>query len=95
MTPKHAQEIATDTLVWLCGQEDLLPVFLAATGADIGDLRAGLQAGADPSLGSAALDFILMRDETVIAACGDLGLAYDRLALAQAVLSGAGQMHWT
>lgn len=95
MTPKRAEEIAADALIWLCGQDDLLPVFLAATGASAEDLRIGLQTGADPALGGAALDFILMRDETVIAACGALGLAFDQLAIAQAVLAGAGQMHWT
>ncbi|WP_071795020.1 DUF3572 family protein [Natronohydrobacter thiooxidans] len=95
MTPGRAEEIAADALLWLCAQEALLPVFLAATGASAADLRDGLQAGGDPALGGAALDFILMRDETVIAASGALGLAFDQLALAQAVLSGAGQMHWT
>lgn len=95
MTPGRAEEIAADALVWLCGQEDLLPVFLTATGASTDDLRAGLGAGADPALGGAALDFILMRDETVIAASGALGLALDQLAIAQAVLAGAGGMHWT
>lgn len=95
MTPKRAEEIAADALVWLCGQEDLLPVFLAATGASVADLRCGLHAGADTGLGGAALDFILMRDETVMAACAEMDLALDQLALAQAVLSGPGGMHWT
>ena len=95
MTPARAEEIATHALLWLCGQEDLLPVFLAATGADAGGLRAALQAGTEPALLLAALDFIMMRDDTVIAACDAQSLPYDHLAIAQAVLSGAGQMHWT
>lgn len=95
MTPKRAEEIAANALLWLCAQEELLPVFLAATGATAGDLRDSLQAGGDPALCGAALDFILMRDDTVMAACAAQGLANDQLALAQAVIAGSGQMHWT
>ncbi len=95
MTPKQAEEIASQALLWLCAQEELLPVFLAATGATASDLRDSLRAGGDPALSGAALDFILMCDDTVIAACAAQGLGNDQLALAQAVLAGSGQMHWT
>lgn len=95
MTPARAEEIATQALLWLCAQEDLLPVFLSATGAEAADLRTALQSGAEPALLVAALDFILMRDDTVIAAAGAQALPPDQMAVAQAVLAGAGQMHWT
>ncbi len=97
MTPKHAREIAHGTLIWLCGEEDLLPVFLNASGASAADLIAALRDpdDLDAALLGAGLDFVLMRDETVIAACEAQGLGYDQLAHAQAVLSGAGGMHWT
>lgn len=95
MTPARAEEIAADALLWLCAQEDLLPVFLAATGASATDLRAALQSGAERGVLVAALDFILMRDDTVIAACAAQNLPSAELAVAQAVLAGEGQMHWT
>ncbi|TVP72893.1 MAG: DUF3572 family protein [Rhodobacteraceae bacterium] len=97
MTPSHARELAHAALIWLCGQEELLPVFLTASGASAGDLMAALRdpGGMDDALLGAGLDFILMRDETVIAASAAQGIGNDRLAMAQAVLSGAGQMHWT
>jgi hypothetical protein len=97
MTPARAEDIAMGALVWLCAQDDLFPVFLASSGASAEDLGAVLRSGAGPDQGvlSAVLDFILMRDDTVMAACAEQGLAYDQLAVAQAVLSGAGQMHWT
>lgn len=97
MTPARAEEIAISAFVWLCTQEELFPIFLAASGASAEDLGAALRSGAGPDQAvlMAALDFIMMRDDTVIAACTAQNLAYDQLAVAQAVLSGAGQMHWT
>jgi len=96
MNQPNAQEIAGDVLLWLCGQEELLCVFLSATGADVGDLRAGLQACApDPALSTAALDFVLMRDDTVLDAAASMDLPPDRLAMAAAVLAGEAGMHWT
>lgn len=96
MQESQAQDIAGDVLLWLCAQEELLDVFLAASGAEVDALRSGLQGGApDPGLAAAALEFTLMRDETVLEAATVLGLAPDRLAMASAVLAGAGGMHWT
>lgn len=96
MRQAYAQEIAADVLLWLCAQEELLGVFLSASGADVDDLRAGLQSGApDPGLTGAALDFVLMRDETVLQAAAALDLPPDRLAMAQAVLAGDAGRHWT
>lgn len=87
-----AQDIATDVLLWLCTQEDLLPVFLGATGADSEQLRSGIS---DPGLANAGLDFVMMRDETVLDAATALGVPPDRLAMAAAVLAGDAGRHWT
>ncbi|MFB9570702.1 DUF3572 family protein, partial [Saccharopolyspora hordei] len=45
MTPTRAEDIATSAFVWLCGQEELLPVFLSASGASADDLGAALRSG--------------------------------------------------
>jgi hypothetical protein len=97
MNHSRAEEIALTALDWLCAQDTHLPVFLAASGADAQGLRAQLVAptGPDESLLLAVLDFILMRDDTVVACCSAQDLGFDQLAIAQAVLSGAAQMHWT
>lgn len=96
MQATHAQEIATAVVLWLCSQEELLPVFLSATGADIDNLRSALQAGgADLALACAALDFTLMRDETVLDAASALDMPPERLAMAAAVLAGQAGRHWT
>ncbi|CUX83884.1 MAG: Protein of unknown function (DUF3572) [Roseibaca calidilacus] len=96
MQTVQAQDIATEVLLWLCAQEDLLGVFLAATGADVDALRAALQGGApDAGLGGAALDFVMMRDETALEAAAALDLPPERLTMAHAVLTGDAGMHWT
>lgn len=97
MTDDQAEAIGISALGWICAEDDLLPVFLAASGASIGDLRDQLGAAQGPDAGLllAVLEFILMRDETVIACAQASGLPNDHIALAHAVLSGAGRMHWT
>lgn len=96
MQTAHAQEIADAVLLWLCAQEELLGIFLSATGSDVDALRAGLTAGnADHGLAGAALDFVLMRDETVLEAAAAMDTPPDRLAMAAAVLAGEAGMHWT
>ncbi len=92
-----AEEIATQGLGWLCGQDDLLPVFLAASGADLAGLRSALAAptGPDSGLLVAALDFILMQDATVLDCAQAVQIAPDRVLMAHAVLSGQAGMHWT
>ncbi len=93
----RAEEIALAALGWLCTQDTLLAVFLSATGADAQDLRAQLvrPSGPEEGLLLAVLDFILMRDDTVVDCCRAQECAFDQLTLAHAVLSGATQMHWT
>lgn len=96
MNKAQAGEIAKDILLWLCTNEELLGVFLGATGASADDLRAALHGGAqDQALAMAALDFTLMRDDTVVQAAHALGLPPDRVAMAAAVLAGPGATHWT
>ncbi|MBR3372162.1 MAG: DUF3572 family protein [Rhodobacteraceae bacterium] len=97
MNQNTAEKIALDAFAWLCAEQDLLPVFLNASGASVDDLRAALRAadGPDPAVLGAVLDFIAMRDDTVIACCAAQNLPNDALAQAQAVLAGHAGMHWT
>ena len=97
MTQDQAEAIGLGVLGWLCAEDSLLGVFLAASGASAQDLHQQLSAagGPDTALLVAALDFVLLRDDTVIAAAAAQSLPGDRLSQAQAVLSGAAHMHWT
>lgn len=83
---------ALSVLAWVVGQEELLPVFLGATGASEADLR--LRAD-EPDFLASVLDFVLMDDAWVIACAQDLGLAPERIVEIRAGLPGGGQTHWT
>lgn len=91
-TQDTAETLALQALAWLAGQEELLPVFLGATGASETDLR--LRAS-DPVFLGAVLDFLMMDDQWVVAFCDHVALPYERLMLARAALPGGEQVNWT
>jgi hypothetical protein len=87
-----AETVGLKALAWLAANEDLLPVFMGATGAAEDDLRAGAE---DPAFLGAVLDFVLMDDAWVMAFCADSGLDTETPQRARAVLPGGAQVHWT
>lgn len=88
----RAEEIAVACLGWLAGNEDLLPVFMGASGLSADDLRSAAQA---PEFLGAVLDFVMMDDAWVIACCDRCGYPYDLLMQARSALPGGEQVHWT
>lgn len=92
LTRNAAETIALDAVAWLVGNEDLLPVFLGATGAAQADLRTAV---GDPDFLGSVLDFIMMDDAWVIAFCDTRRMPYERLAEARQALPGGEQRHWT
>lgn len=92
MKQEFAEEIAIKALGWLASSDDLLPVFLGATGARIEDLR---DAANDPAFLCSVLDFVTMDDAWVVGFCDRSGLQYDLPAQAKALLAGPASMHWT
>lgn len=95
MTPlakDSAEVVAIEALSWLVGNDELLPVFLGATGSDEGDLRR--RAG-DPEFLASVLDFLLMDDAWVTAFCDSAGYTYDYPLRARAALPGGAQVNWT
>ena len=87
-----AEQIAVKAIVWLAGNDELLPVFMGSTGADEATFREGL---GFPEFQASVLDFIMMDDAWVIAFCDNEGIPYDRLMQARAALPGGQQVHWT
>lgn len=87
-----AETIGLRALGWLAGNDELLPVFLGATGGDVADLKR--QAG-EPAFLAAVLDFVTMDDAWVIAFCDAAGLDYTQPMQARAALPGGGEVHWT
>ena len=92
MQQENAEAIALKALGWLVANEDLLPVFLGATGAATQDLRE--QAGDVEFLGS-VLDFVMMDDAWVLQFCDLETLPYDTLMQARQSLPGGAQVNWT
>lgn len=90
---RNAAEIfATRALGWLAAQDEILPVFMGASGASAEDMRHG---AVDPAFLGAVLDFLMMDDAWVIACCDALGAAYTQPQAARAALPGGAEMHWT
>lgn len=92
MTADDAQRIALLALGWLVADDDLCGVFLGATGATAGDLKAQ---ASDPAFLASVLDFLTMDDKWVIAFCDAQSLSYDTPLRARQAMPGAEQVHWT
>ena len=92
ISANSAETLALNVLGWLVGNDELLPVFLGATGASEQDLRD--RAGEAEFRGS-VLDFLLRDDSWVIAFCDANSVPYEEPGQARAALSGISDMHWT
>lgn len=95
MTPlsqDSAEILAIEALSWLVGNDELLPVFLGATGASEADLRARAK---DPEFLASVLDFLLMDDAWIAAFCEASDYACDFPMRARAALPGGAQVNWT
>ncbi|MCA1337033.1 DUF3572 domain-containing protein [Pseudooceanicola marinus] len=92
LSRSRAEEIATACLVWLANDEELLPVFMGASGLAPEDLRRAAQ---DPHFLGSVLDFVLMDDDWVMAFCQAEGLDYEMPGQARQMLPGGEQVHWT
>lgn len=92
MTQDSAETIGLQALGWLAGNDELLPVFLGATGASESDLREN---ATDPEFLGSVLDFLLMDDAWIVECCDAAGLPYDRIMQARAALPGGQQVNWT
>ncbi|OIQ33939.1 MAG: hypothetical protein BM559_08610 [Roseobacter sp. MedPE-SWchi] len=88
----QAEVIGLKALAWLMANDELLPVFMGATGAAEGDLREN--AGNPEFLGS-VLDFLTMDDAWVVQFCDQAGIAYEVPMYARMALPGGAQVHWT
>ncbi len=87
-----AEVLALQALAWLVGHDDLLPLFLGATGATPQDLRART---GDPALLIAVLDFLMTEDAWLIAFCDASGQSYEAPERARQLLPGGARVHWT
>ncbi|MEM9432764.1 MAG: DUF3572 domain-containing protein [Pseudomonadota bacterium] len=88
----QAAALALDALAWFASTDDLLTVFLGASGADIEDVKRGAE---DPAFLASVLDFLLMDDAWVIGFCDSQGVDYTRPLWARQHLLGGELPNWT
>lgn len=89
---ESAETIALQALGWLVSNEELLPVFLAATGASAESLAKG---AGQPAFLASVLDFIVMDDAFVTGFCDAANLPYEAPMRARMAMPGGEQTHWT
>jgi hypothetical protein len=87
-----AETKALRVLAWLAAEEDLLPVFLGASGAGPEDLRT--RAG-DPEFLASLLDFVLMDDAWVLSCAEALGIPPGEIMATRQALPGGNLPSWT
>ncbi|WP_306153088.1 DUF3572 domain-containing protein [Roseovarius sp. MMSF_3281] len=92
ITRDSAETVALQCLAWLAGNEELLPVFMGATGVSEAELREQAQ---DPVFLGSVLDFLLMDDAWVIACSEAQGFDPQLPQQARAALPGGEQVNWT
>ncbi|SOC02798.1 uncharacterized protein DUF3572 [Rhodobacter maris] len=76
----------------MAGEPPVWDAFLAASGADAGQVRA--EAG-QPQMQRAALSHVMREDDWVRACAAALGVPPEDLAMAAALLEGPGGRNWT
>ncbi len=92
MTQDQAETLALQALGWLAANDELLPVFLGASGAALEDLRARAD---EPGFLLSVLEFLTMDDAWVMAFCDAHALPYTAPMQACQALPGGAQTHWT
>lgn len=88
----QAETFALQALGWLASNDELMPVFLGSSGASVGDLR---ERASDPVFLASVLEFLMMDDAWIVAACDALRVPYETPQAARAALPGGEQVHWT
>jgi hypothetical protein len=92
MKQEIAETRALAILGWLAGQEELLPLFLGASGATETDLRAR---AAEPEFLASVVDFLMMQDHWVIDCATDQGWRPEDIMAIRAGLPGGDLPAWT
>ena len=92
MDADSAQTAALKILGWIASDDELLPVFLGASGVQVDDLKT--RAG-DPEFLASLVDFVMMDDAWIVRASEVCGWPPEEITIIRAGLPGGDQPHWT
>ena len=92
MTSQEAEIYALKVTNWLLSNQDILGVFMSSTGVSEATIRSNFHDGV---FLIAILDFVLLDDNWVIAACDAMQLEPDVMNSARLLLPGGERVNWT
>ena len=92
MAKEIAETRALEVLTWLLSEEDLIQVFMGATGASQNDLRSNTL---NHEFLISILDFVLMDDRWVISCGKFLNIDPSQIKLIRMSLDGGQEVNWT
>ena len=92
MTSQEAEIYAIKVTNWLISNQDLLNVFMSSTGVSEATIKSDFHDGV---FLAAVLDFLLLDDNWVIAACYAMQLKPDAMHTARLLLPGGERVNWT
>ena len=92
MNPREAEIYALKVTNWLISNQDLLDVFMNSTGVSEATIKSDFHDGV---FLAAVLDFLLLDDNWVIAACDAMQLEPEAMHFARLLLPGGERANWT
>ena len=92
MDKEIAETRALEVLTWLLSEEDLIQVFMGATGASQNDLRSNTL---NHEFLISIVDFVLMDDKWVISCSKFLNIDPSQIQLIRMSLDGGQEVTWT
>ena len=92
MNKDAAEVIALKAIEWLAGNDELLPVFMGATGFGVDEFHAAL---GKSEFQVSVLDFIMMNDEWVLEFSEAQNIPPENLMTARHSLPGGEAINWT
>ena len=92
MDKEIAETRALEVLTWVLSEDDLIQVFMGATGASQNDLRSNTLSH---EFLISILDFVLMDDRWVISCGKFLNIDPSQIQLIRMSLDGGQEVNWT
>lgn len=92
MNRDASEALALEALEWLASTDDLMGVFMGASGASVDDIR---RSATDPAFLGSVLDFLLMDDAWVKQFCDARNHDYQKPMTARQFLPGGDLPNWT